>query len=350
MQLKKTFLSMNQLSENFDVIIATYNRPQRVIALVKQVNKCNLTPASIIVVDSSDQDNEEVQLLPNVVYVHSSHKNQPYQRLLGAKLSRSTYVVYLDDDLTITDSQIFNYILKQYQNESVVGVTVGIDYHNSISNKIDGPIVKTNNKLVQLFWKFTGVPFPATGKIGRFGVPGKLPTETGKVQYFYGPVMSFQSKLIDQLISYDLIAANELKVSMGEDKIISMKANNYGILIIDPSICLYHPALESTYFDDIYSFYSKSTFSRLYLNKIYTGVFNKFVFPLNLDYYWFSGWRLILAFFAMLAKYSEPRREKLKGIASGILRTFKKSQVTKLLVKDYNWPQELQHDVDRAIA
>ena len=44
----------------FDIIIATYNRPQNVISLVNQILSLNYGPERLIVVDSSDVYNEKL--------------------------------------------------------------------------------------------------------------------------------------------------------------------------------------------------------------------------------------------------------------------------------------------------
>lgn len=61
----------------FDVIICTYNRPVILIKLAKQLIKLNPLPEKILIVDSSDVENKEIQQIELVHYIRSSHKNQP---------------------------------------------------------------------------------------------------------------------------------------------------------------------------------------------------------------------------------------------------------------------------------
>ncbi len=60
----------------------------------------------IIVVDSSDKTlgNDEIKNNSSVVIIRSSHKNQPYQRLVGSVASRADYILFLDDDMEIIDA------------------------------------------------------------------------------------------------------------------------------------------------------------------------------------------------------------------------------------------------------
>jgi hypothetical protein len=68
----------------------------------------------------------------------------------------------------------------------------------------------------------------------------------------------------------------EKRIAMGEDKAISMKASKYGnLFFLGEKKYLYHPPIESTYFNDEISFNAKTLFSRLWLNYIYAEVKNK---------------------------------------------------------------------------
>ena len=66
-----------------DIIICTYNRPQKILELVHSLLPNKSYFNRIIVVDSSDSKNKELAELNELVYIKSNHKNQPYQRLLG---------------------------------------------------------------------------------------------------------------------------------------------------------------------------------------------------------------------------------------------------------------------------
>ena len=334
-------------SDSFDVVIATYNRPQSVVSLVNQINACLVKPVKIIIVDSSDDNNEEVQTMSSVIYVRSSHKNQPYQRLLGAKFSMSKYIVYLDDDVEIINKEIFNDLLNEYNKNEVVGVTVGIEYHNSISAQIDKALFSGKSKISKHLWKFTGVPFPSMGKIDRFGVTGPKPTVTSKIESFNGPIMSFKRDLIDSIIDFDLIAMHERRLSIPEDKVISCKANKYGKLMIIPRIYLVHAAIESSYFTDVYTFYRKSTYSRLFINRVVCTTFNKRRYPANIDFYWFSFWRLLIALISLLLNYTKLKREKFRGILSGIALTLTLPQKAKYLTPGIDWAKEIQNDCEQ---
>ena len=91
---------------SLDVVICTYNRPQKVVELITQLQDCIIAPSQIIVVDSSDKTNTDLRNKSGIKYIQSNHKNQPYQRFLGVNQSTSEYILFLDDDMEILDEHV----------------------------------------------------------------------------------------------------------------------------------------------------------------------------------------------------------------------------------------------------
>ncbi|HRK82291.1 MAG TPA: glycosyltransferase [Saprospiraceae bacterium] len=329
----------------FDLIITTYNRPAEVFSLVCQALECNPAPEKVIVVDSSDEVHTNLLGIAGVWYIRSSHKNQPYQRLLGATAATSDIVVFFDDDLIITNSNIFTLILNAYQDKTVIGASVAIDYHSSISSNLDTAILPTNNKVVNWFWKFTGVTFPHPGAVSRLGIVGPKPTNRNNVEYFHGPCMSFKRKIVKHTIPEDLLAQTELKVSMGEDKVISMLSLKFGKLVFNPILCLYHPPNQSTYFNDSRLFIAKTIYSRLYLSRIYSEMKNKSYYIELIIFYWFAFWRLIIALVSMLVKPSQSRKDKVIGTLDGIMLAITRPHKSNKITPHINWEAEIKKDI-----
>lgn len=329
----------------FDLIITTYNRPAEVFSLVCQALECNPAPEKVIVVDSSDEVHTNLLGIAGVWYIRSSHKNQPYQRLLGATAATSDIVVFFDDDLKITNNKIFDLILEVYKEDTVIGSTVAIDYQSMISNKIDDPVISTKQKWVVRFWEFTGVPFPSPGKINRLGIVGANPSEKQQVEYFHGPCMSFRRHIIDKIIPYPLLSLYEKKIGKGEDKVISMLANQFGLLIYIPENCLFHEANESSYFQNIRNFTKRITYSRLYLSKSYAKIFQKSLILEIVAFYWFTFWRLMVAFISWAIKPSQARKYKLLGTIDGLYLSLMLPQKAEKLTPNIHWEVEIQKDI-----
>lgn len=334
---------------NFDTVITTYNRPLEVFKLANQILQCSPAPDSLIVVDSSDEANLSLESLSIVKYLRSSHKNQPYQRLLGATVATSDIVVFLDDDLDITNPNIFEIIRAEFSEDSIVGVTVGIDYHSAIGDQMDEAIfMSIDRTVVKSIHKLTGVILPPLGKVGRLGIVGKKPNTKDSIEFFYGPCLSFRRNIILKIIPDDLLSQVERRLSMGEDKVISLSALQYGKLLYIPEVCLLHPPNDSTYFQNIRSFTAKVTYSRLYLSRIYAQVFKKPWWREVLIYYWFTSWRVLIALFSLLLRPSKGRKYKLLGTLDGLWLALRLPQKAERLTPGINWESEIQKDLTNA--
>jgi len=332
----------------FDVVITTYNRPGEVQRLTAQILECESKPGWIIVVDSSDIQNEELANNPSVLYIRSSHKNQPYQRLLGAMASKADVVVFLDDDLIIKEKKVFKYLLDGYkysEYSDVVGVTANINYHSSLDSKNVKPLICPNSKLSRSLLLISGVNSKKPGKVGRLGIVGTNLQGKQFVEFFYGPCMSFKRQLICDIIPPDLLAMYERKIGKGEDKAISMAASKMGRLLYIPTPCFYHPPNDSAYFQDIRSFMRRTMYSRLYLSKVYARLKGRSLFLEVFIFYYFAFFRILIAFFSYVLHPVKSRREKLKGICSGVLLTFTLEQKAEVLTPEINWREELEADL-----
>jgi glycosyltransferase involved in cell wall biosynthesis len=335
---------MNQ----FDLVITTYNRPQQVVELARQALGCTPAPTNLFIVDSSDKENKPVQELPAVVYVRSSHKNQPYQRLLGAKAATAEIIVFMDDDLAIVSKDIFQHLVAAFDDPNRVGAAVAFEYLQPAKHQMNLPILATPKSWKQLFWQFTGVPFPTSGKMARLGVSGEKPTRPSEVQSFNGANMAFRRDIALKIVPDDLLSQVERRLSMGEDKVISMSALQYGRLQYIPEVCLLHPPNESTYFQNIRSFTAKVAYSRLYLSRIYARVFHKSLWREVLIYYWFTAWRVLIALFSLLIRPSKGRKDKLLGALDGLWLALTLPQKAERLTPGINWPAEIQKDLANA--
>lgn len=332
----------------FCLIITTYNRPVEVLHLVRQILQCQPAPEQIITVDSSDEENQAVQELPGIVYIRSSHKNQPYQRLLGAQAATADVIVFMDDDLEIICKDIFQYLVTAFEYPETVGAAVAFEYLQPAKHEMNLPILDTRKGWRQLFWQLTGVPFPMYGKMARLGVAGEKPTSQSEVQSFNGANMAFRRDIALKIIPDDLLSQVERRLSMGEDKVISMSALQYGRLQYIPEVCLIHPPNESSYFQNIRSFTAKVTYSRLYLSRIYAQVFHQPRWQEVLIYYWFTAWRVLIAFFSLLIRPSQGRKDKLLGTMDGLWLALRLPQKAERLTPGINWETEIQKDLAKA--
>lgn len=254
----------------FDVIIATYNRHQKVNRLCEQIKECSIQPEKLIVIDSSDDTNEELKNDPGIVYRKASHKSQPYQRYVGTLVSEADILIFFDDDLVINDLKLFERITGLFKNNDITGVGLGIEYHNIISTQL---IPSKPSLLNRLKRTFSAKRKPEAGSMSLFGETGGLPNETVETMYLPGPNMSFRRTAVTGIFDDILFALFEHRIGMGEDKVLSMRVAKKGKLIYSgEKNYLLHPAEESSYFSNAVNFYAKVYYSRLWLANQYASL------------------------------------------------------------------------------
>lgn len=166
-----------------DIIITTYNRPAKVIELVNCLLALPEKPKRVIVVDSSDIDNEQLKAMMGVKYLKSSHKNQPYQRYLGFVNAESEFLVFLDDDMEVVDEGFIPKLLNIFKDTKVTGVAIKFENKHKDSLLAQMPtsqISIANNTLNKTKRWLSGWPILPAGKFGLCGNRGKQPAEGGK--------------------------------------------------------------------------------------------------------------------------------------------------------------------------
>lgn len=301
----------------FDVVICTYNRPKRVNSLVKQILTCSFGPSTLIVIDSSEEENFFLKLHESVKYLTSTYKAQPYQRYVGLLASTSNYVCFLDDDLDVLNSGVFEKMLNVFkENRQVVGVTARVDYRSGLFvGKEAKSITRNLGGLKRVLQRISLNSYPAPGKISLVGNGGGYLHTDGYVCYFPGPNMAFERNVAFQLFDETLLDAYIKKIGKGEDKYLSMKANLYGKLYcLGKENYFFHPPIESSYNSGLTEFQVKQAFSRYLLINRYLNVFFKMGKFSIFVYTWYC-------FFRLLGSINNFRR--FKGVLKGMLFVFK---------------------------
>ena len=113
-------------SDAISVIIPTKNRPHSVLECVGSVKNQSSQPGEIVVVDGSDEDGLEALFIKNygaetrIKYVRSVG-SLPHKRNLGVRKSSGDIVLFLDDDIVLTEDFIKE-ILSVFNNPNLVGI------------------------------------------------------------------------------------------------------------------------------------------------------------------------------------------------------------------------------------
>lgn len=299
----------------FDVIITTYNRKENVTRLVSKINTLEPSPNKIIVIDTSDEYNSELNSLEKVLYVRSSvkHQNQPYKRLVGALIATCENLIFFDDDLIIKDENIFKKLLPIFNSDNFAGVTCAIDFQKKQASTIQKIITKLSRYL-QLI---TGVPYPKQGKLGPLGIyTPPLRDQIREVEALHGPVMGFKRKTFLELPYDEMLTLFDRQLIIPEDKLLSLRCQKYGKLYHYPEELVIHPKIKSTYFLNLRDHTKRVHLSRFYFNYL-LGKERNNVTLYNLHFKYYSFFRLLIS---ITSSFISPIRgkEKTKGIMDAL--------------------------------
>ncbi len=337
------------MDNSFDIIITTYNRPNFIKSLVQEINNSFLLPKNIIIVDSSDKENKEIQTQKLVKYIRSSHKNQPYQRFLGLNLVKSEIVVFFDDDVKILDKNLFNYSIKAISEKGVVGATFRFSDagKNAISIAMNSKINKNKkSKLKSLFLTFTGAPNIKNNKIWLAGLKSDFDYSKPYTEVIGGPgTLTTKTNLAKKIFDDDLFAMYETKLGKGEDKYISIGLLKFGKIALIPKECIYHPPHKSNYFKDAYSFSKRELFSRLWLSKRIANIKKIPLFYVYIHFYWYAFWRIIMAIIKIIKHPTKININSLKGKIKAFLISITTSMEANKLTPNINWTKEIDNDL-----
>ena len=310
---------------NFDVVIATYNRKESLSILVGQILGCSHLPEKIIIVDSSIDENQEVQNFDRVTYVRSSHRNQPYQRYVGCLASSNDILVYFDDDMRIVDKQCFEKILALYDGENVVGVQPDFVYKHDFFD------VKTpKSKIRQLaknyrFFKFlkiiSGNPDVKDGRFWLAGIRGRKPDNGQKLEWFNGPVFSAKKQYLYTNFNFNLFDLYENRIGKAEDAILGFTLSRLGDIVYLKDELFYHDDQnDSTYSIDFTSFGMRVAYSRLYLSFEYVRLSNQLKLLAFLHFNLYIFGRIMSMIINQILSYDSDRNKIMRGYLKGYIK------------------------------
>jgi len=333
-----------------DVVIATYSRPTSLEKLVVNLNKCEFTPMSIIIVDSSPEENISIQKHNNVVYVRSSHPNQPYQRYLGYNISESDIIVYLDDDMEVLDKNWLQNVMAQFDDKSVVGVAINFKNDNDFLQKKMSKSKLHNlipaSPVKEFFKTLSGYPQPKPGKFWLCGIRGAQPENGTPTEWFSGGAFAVRKDDLYKNFNFKIFDLFKRNIGMGEDAILGFALAQYGKIIYLAKELFYHnDQKDSTYTIDFYSYGKRVAYSRLYLSLEYArlvGISKIFVY---MHYMWYMIWRLIGMSINQIIGFKASRNQLIKGYLHGIYLSLKEKKYLVKYQDISSWERDVQDDI-----
>lgn len=308
-----------------DVIICTFNRPQKASNLVAEIMLLCNHFNQLIVVDSSDSDIEELKNKKKIAYIKSSHKNQPYQRYVGMLASDSDLLLYLDDDMELVDLDFFEKIQSIFTDSKIVAQSLywenkpgalnsQIELNQYISKKKGNGFIKC----------LTFSPNPVIGGLGHCGIRGKYPDTNGRIEFLSGGSFVVRRKVIFKDFNFQLFNLFEDKLGMGEDSIIGFSLSKHGHIYFERSLFFYHnDEGTSSYINNMRNFQKRVTFSRKFLTLERSRLNGESLLKGNLYFHFYTMFRLV----ALVAKMKNGYRNKdrILGLMEGwiLARKFK---------------------------
>lgn len=305
----------------FDVVIATYNRQISALNLVYQLNGCYTIPRKIIIVDSTDKANSIFNNINNVVYVHSSHKNQPYQRYLGYLSSKADIIVFLDDDMEVMDRYFISKLDSVFNKNDIVGVAIKFKEKHYESNLAHFPRTRfftIQNWLYKIKGALTAFPDLPVGKYGLCGNRGKQPQGGGLTEWVRGGAFAARRQDLFRNFNFQLFDIFDNGYGMGEDGIIGYGLSKRGRLLFhDDLFFLHNDQKNSTYSNNNYAFARRVAFSRLYLSLEKSRLDGTSFFLARLHFHYYMFWRIMGLAGNYILRPNEGRKEILLGSLNG---------------------------------
>ena len=282
-----------------DIIIATYNRPIVIKSLVDDIQKRQISFINkIIVVDSSDEENSALNSCSGVKYIHSTHKNQPYQRYLGYRLAEAENLLFLDDDMQILDEGVFAKIEEVLSGKKVYGINLAFENLNEfLSQQPTHRYLKGGSgfkqHIVMAMQTLSGRPTIKDGKMWYCGLRGKR-IDGECSEFFSGGAFAAKREALYENFNFNLFTLFEKKIGMGEDVILAYTLSKQGeIYNLPGEAFLHNDKGNSTYTANNKAYQYRTAFSRQYLSNEYARLNNRPLLGAFLITFWYNLWRSI---------------------------------------------------------
>lgn len=307
-----------------DIIIATYNRPEVIKSLVADIQERHISVVNnIIVIDSTDEKNDDLLNCKGVKYVHSTHKNQPYQRYLGYHLAEADNMLFLDDDMQLLDKGVFEKIEEVLSEKKVCGINLAFQNLNEfLSQQQMHRYTKGGGgfkqHIVKVMQTLTGRPSIKDGKMWYCGLRGKR-VDGQYSEFFSGGAFAAKREPLYQNFNFNLFSLFEKKIGMGEDVILAYTLSKQGeIFNLPGESFLHNDKGNSTYAASNKAYQYRVAYSRQYLSNEYARLNNRSLLGAFLITFWYNLWRSIGLLFLSMKKGSF---EGFAGYAKGSLKS-----------------------------
>jgi glycosyltransferase involved in cell wall biosynthesis len=217
------------------VVIPTRNRPNLLKSCLERVLGNLIQPNQIIIVDSSDFNQRKKNDFSDtrIVYQTTQIKSAAIQRNIGMELvsERTKYLAFLDDDVQI-EHDYFSKLIDTLNSTGAIGVSgLAINPKEKKSPNNSGLFRNSFSRFFLNDSKKSGVILRSGINIP---VKGKSPQPV-KSQWLIGCSIWNYDKIKSLRFEKDFFGQ-----SLGEDVIFSLKASEFGSLLVDTSVEICH--------------------------------------------------------------------------------------------------------------
>lgn len=335
---------------NCDIIITTYNRALRASETIQQfLDLPDHFFGHIIVVDSSDNLNQsDYPASSKVIYIKSSHKNQPYQRFLGYLASEAEMLLYLDDDMDLLEPASLTIELQRLNQSALAGINFSFRNDNAFLATMPKNITSNwNSKLGKAVKCFSGSPSVPVNKFSVCGLRGQR-VGGQPIEYLQGGAFAAKRTCLYQNFNFHLFNLFEDHIGMGEDAILGFTLAQSGQIWASIGEAFYHnDQKNSAYTPNLFSYNRRVAYSRLYLSMEYARLKNINKALVVAHYHWYMLWRTFGILVTLCSKPSKSRLIALQGWLSGWGKTFFNELTSLDKSKEY-WVRQARQDLAHA--
>lgn len=328
-----------------DVIITSYNRPQKVAELVNWIYRdSGIKP---IVVDSG---NNVFSNLDFAKVIRSSHKNQPYQRYLGYITANSDWLLYLDDDMEPIEGWYdkIQSLIWEHSDKGLIGIRFEDKHSNTFLKNTPRSALKqlSNNALIRSMRSISGYPILPSGRYYKNGVKGALPKNSGWTEHTNGGAFLAQRKFLFQDFNMQIFDLYDKRMGKGEDGILSYTVSKVAPLYFCAEQWFWHNDQgNSVYTQNHFRFHKVVAFSRAFLNLEYHRLNRIPLIFARFTYFNYSFWRFVGLFINFLIKPTKARRQSLQGNVIGWMKGMLIPFDSKCL-RNSIWREYAQRDIN----
>lgn len=329
-----------------DVIICTYQREESINTLVNQLKACSPPPHRIIVVDASDEENTTLKQDPDIQYLRSNHKNQPYQRLCGWSVSTADILMYLDDDMEVVKLNVVDLVKSHFtMNPEHVALAINFKDKHATTSLSDIPVstlLKKGSRTKQIWNLLSGQPEQGPGQLGWCGLRGKQPMEGGYTEWLSGGAFAARRNKLFQHFNFQLFDLFEQKKGMGEDALIGYTLSKLGKVYFLPEVLFYHVDVKGSHYAANPRAYSERVmYSRMFLSLEKARLDGLSFIMARLHFLWYGLCRMIGYLLNALLHPGKKRTAIFIGSLKGYLKGLFMKRVP-LQVSEKKWFAEMK--------